>query len=125
MKLYLFRGLPGDGKSTKAKKTGYIHVEADQFFMINGKYCYNQKFIKDAHAWCQAMVKYHLYQGNDIAVSNTFITNWEMKPYFKMAKLFGANISVFEATGNFGSIHNVPESVIQQMKEKWEELILN
>jgi len=124
MNLDLFRGLPGKGKSTEAEKTGYIHIEADQFFMVDGEYCYNPKLIKDAHQWCQSLVKYHLYQGNDVAVSNTFVTNWEMKPYFDMAKLFGANISVTEVNGNFSSIHDVPEFAIKRMKEKWEELRL-
>lgn len=46
------RGLPGSGKSTKAKKIagneGVIY-STDDFFMINGKYTYDPKLIGENH----------------------------------------------------------------------------
>ena len=36
--LYLLRGLPGSGKSTLARHIGDAFVEADMFFLKNGKY---------------------------------------------------------------------------------------
>ncbi|MGA1048575.1 MAG: ATP-binding protein, partial [Minisyncoccia bacterium] len=36
-KLFLVRGLPGSGKSTLAKALGGINIEADQYFMVDGK----------------------------------------------------------------------------------------
>jgi adenylate kinase family enzyme len=46
------RGLPGSGKSTKARKiAGEVGViySTDDFFMIDGKYIYNPKLIGDYH----------------------------------------------------------------------------
>jgi adenylate kinase family enzyme len=46
------RGVPGSGKSTKAKKlagsNGVIY-STDDFFMKNGEYVYDVKFIGDYH----------------------------------------------------------------------------
>jgi adenylate kinase family enzyme len=50
--LVLMRGLPGSGKSTKARKiAGEVGViySTDDFFMIDGKYIYNPKLIGDYH----------------------------------------------------------------------------
>lgn len=50
--LVLMRGLPGSGKSTKAKKiAGNVGVvySTDDFFMVNGKYMYDSKLIGDNH----------------------------------------------------------------------------
>jgi adenylate kinase family enzyme len=42
------RGLPGSGKSTKAKKIAGEHgviYSTDDFFMVNGQYVYDVKMI--------------------------------------------------------------------------------
>ena len=42
------RGLPGSGKSTKAKKIAGEHgviYSTDDFFMVNGVYVYDAKMI--------------------------------------------------------------------------------
>ena len=44
--LYIVRGVPGSGKSTFAKSIGGIHIEADQFFMENGKYNFDEHLAK-------------------------------------------------------------------------------
>lgn len=39
--IVLVRGLPGSGKSTLAKgMAGYVHVEADMYFEVDGLYRY-------------------------------------------------------------------------------------
>lgn len=50
--LILLRGLPGSGKSTKAKKlagsTGLVY-STDDFFMVKGEYVYDPKLIGVNH----------------------------------------------------------------------------
>ena len=79
MKLVLIRGLPGSGKSTKAKKLAPNEniFEADQFFIDKktGEYKFKPEFIHLAHQQCQnktiaAMEK----EISPIVVSNTFTT---------------------------------------------------
>lgn len=46
------RGVPGSGKSTKAKKlagSSGLVFSTDDFFMVKGEYVYNQKMIGEYH----------------------------------------------------------------------------
>jgi len=59
--LILLRGLPGSGKSTLAKSLDGIHIEADQFFMIDGEYRFDASKLKDAHNYCFTRTKSYMY----------------------------------------------------------------
>jgi adenylylsulfate kinase-like enzyme len=51
--LVLIRGLPGTGKSTRAKKMrDHLHLEADMFLMVDGVYVYDQSKVRAAHEQC-------------------------------------------------------------------------
>ena len=123
-KLTLIRGLPGSGKSTMARKialeTGALHVEADMWFNYSEKW--RNESVKMAHAICQEQAHKSLYYGRDVVVSNTFTQQWEMQPYLDMARQYGAQVEIITATGDYGSIHNVPAEAIQAMRERWEEV---
>ncbi len=58
----------------------------------------------------------------EIAVSNTFTRQWEIDPYIELAKEYGYKVEIVRMTGNYGSIHNVPESVIQSMQDRFENV---
>lgn len=116
--IVLIRGVPGSGKTTKAKTEYPDHelIEADQFFMRGGQYCYDRRRIKDAHEWCQNTAKWWLKRGHDVVVANTFTRVWEMQPYFDM----GYPVRVVEATGNYDNVHGVPTEIVEQMRERYE-----
>ena len=118
----LIRGLPGVGKTTTALKMNAKHVEADMFFDKNGKYCFEGRKIKDAHIWCQSQAKYHLNQGEDVVVSNTFVKIDELKPYIDASKVYGASLQIIEFKKNYKNTHNVPDSTIAMMRRNWEKL---
>lgn len=134
--LILIRGLPGSGKSTFAReyfpneicfeKLGmnpkYIHLEADMYFTDNeGNYNFNRSLLRNAHSWCQETAKIMMNQGLNVIVSNTFTTLKEMQFYLDHAKLLGIEVWVYHMTGNYGSIHNVPEETIEQMRNRFED----
>ncbi len=121
--LVLVRGLPGSGKSTFAKQNypSYNHYEADMYFVKDGVYTYNPEKIRDAHEWCQAKTLISLRRDESVVVSNTFTRLWEMTPYLMMIDKFGDNCEVFTMRGNYQNIHGVPDSVLEQMKARWEE----
>ena len=123
-KLTLIRGLPGSGKSTMARKiaadTGALHIEADMW--VDYSQPYTPEAAKRAHAICQAQARHALVYGGSVVVSNTFTQQWEMQPYLDMARKHGVQVEIITATGDYGSIHNVPAEAIQAMRERWEEV---
>ncbi len=121
--LILLRGLPGSGKSSLAKSFGGMHIEADMFFMKDGKYKFDPTMLKHAHNWCHDVVENWMDEGEElIVVSNTFTTEWEMDYYFTMAKLKGYIVHSVIVENRHGSknIHNVPEEKLEQMKNRFE-----
>ncbi len=129
--LTIIRGLPGSGKSTRAKELmqekrnngrKVSNLESDMFFMFNNKYIFNKNHLNYSHLWCLSNAAYYLNQGYDVIVSNTFVTKDEIFPYNKMAAAIDINdISIITCFGKFRNIHNVPIKVIEHMKEKWED----
>jgi predicted kinase len=121
--IYLVRGIPGSGKSTLAKTLGGQHYEADMFFINeNGEYNFDFTKIKNAHQWCQGMVKIDMrLEYPKIVVSNTSTQEWEMEPYFNLAKEFGYSVFsvIVENVHGGKNIHNVPDDRIKQMKERF------
>lgn len=121
--LYLIRGVPGSGKSTKAKRMlqpGWRHFEADQYFMRTGKYRYDQSKSGEAHRWCQGQTFHALRRGETVIVSNTFVTVGRLQVYIDMANQLGVPYTVYTCQGDFGSIHDVPEDVMMAMRDAWE-----
>lgn len=121
-KLYLIRGIPGCGKSTLAKqikKIDTIHLEADQYFVVNGEYNFDGMKIGAAHEWCQRETDSGLFYKQDVIVSNTFTTIKELKPYFLIAKKYGIVPTVITCQTVFGNVHGVPEEVLENMKKRF------
>lgn len=124
--LILVRGIPGSGKSTKAKQLveeglADVHFEADMFFEVDGDYVFDPSKVKDAHVWCQKETDAALAAGKNVVVSNTFVRKWETAAYFDMAAKHAVDVEVIVATGNYQNVHSVPQEVLLRMKENWEE----
>lgn len=128
--LYLLRGLPGSGKSTLARFVGDAFVEADMFFLKNGKYEFDGSKIRDAHSWCQSTVREWMQMNADtygleyseIAVSNTFTQEWEMEAYYNLAKEFNYRVfsMIVENRHDGVNSHGVPEDKLEAMKSRFE-----
>lgn len=117
--LVLIRGLPGSGKSFKAKNMdGYVHLEADMYMEINGQYVYDWSKVSAAHDWCVASARQSLEQGEKVVVANTFTRIWELQRYVDL----GFPVRIIEMTGLWPNIHGVPEEKIELMAANWEEL---
>ena len=129
--LYLVRGVPwpGSGKTTFAKTLGSIIIEADQYFVDDkGNYKFDGSKIKLAHEYCRAQTEAWMQTKGDqvntdkIAVSNTFTQEWEMEPYFEMAKKHGYKVFSIVVENRHGGInvHEVPEEKLEQMRNRFE-----
>jgi len=122
--LYIVRGLPGSGKSTLAKQLTSNVFEADHYFYDNeGNYKFIPSEIKDAHKECQDNVRIAMESSiPKIAVSNTSTQEWEMEPYFELAKKYGYKVFTIIVENRHGgtNVHNVSEDKIEQMKKRFE-----
>jgi len=130
--LFLVRGLPGSGKTSFATHiwNEYAICEADQYFYDKeGNYNFDPSKIKDAHAWCKNKVETMMgdHQLNEqyypeIAVSNTFTQEWEMKDYFDLADKYGYKVVSLIVENRHGgkNVHGVPEDKLEIMKNRFE-----
>jgi len=126
--LYLIRGLPGSGKTSLAKSLNVdVHFEADMYFTnIEGEYKFDSSKIKNAHNWCKNMVEQNmLHQTRTIAISNTFTQEWEMQPYYDLAKKYGYQIFslICENRHEGVNIHDVPDEALKRMKNRFEVIL--
>jgi hypothetical protein len=97
---------------------GFEHYEADQFFEVKGVYEYDASRIRDAHTWCQRVVRLALANGKRVVVSNTFTMLREIEPYLAMTQ----NVRVVEAAGKWDNHHGVPVEMMERMAQRWEKL---
>ncbi len=119
--LTLIRGLPGSGKSTLARSMGIPHYEADMYFIDNqGCYHFHPDKLEQAHHWCRQQTQQSLARGESVVVANTFARRWEIAPYAKLAKRFGAQLDVIECHEQYPNIHGVSDKTIQSMKKRWQ-----
>ena len=122
--LYIVRGVPGSGKTTLAKQLTANVFEADHYFYDNdGNYNFIPSEIKEAHKECQQFVGFAMESGiQKIAVSNTFTQEWEMEPYFELAKKHGFKVFTIIVENRHGGVneHGVPEDKIEQMKNRFQ-----
>ena len=120
--LFLIRGCPGSGKSTLAKSIGGIHIEADMYFMKDGEYQFDVTRLRDAHDWCQEEVEFLMKYEHKVVVSNTFTQEWEMLPYYDLAKKYGYRVHSLIVENRHGGVneHGVPEDKLKLMKKRFE-----
>ena len=123
--LYIIRGLPGSGKSTKAREMAatlkIAHFEADMYFERTGKYEFDITELSDAHSWCTSQVRHKLIEeGKDVVVSNTFTKFWEMENLLQFAHFHKAKVKVIHCTSSFGSIHFPPEATLEKMRKRFQ-----
>ena len=126
--LYLIRGLPGSGKSTLArrlaKEKNINHFENDKFMTgDDGTYRFTLEGYSIAKDLCFEKVIDFLARGEDVVVSNCFITKWSVLDYVKEA-LFIPDMKIFvvECNGEYQNVHNVPENTLISMKKNYRSL---
>jgi predicted kinase len=129
--LYIMRGLPGSGKSTKARALvqGGLVASTDDYFMEGDEYVFDVEKLTEAHDWNLRRVAEAMRLGvGKIACDNTNIEVEHIDPYLKLADRFGYEAGLVEVITSLSdeelaarTIHAVPVEVIASMRKRWEE----
>jgi predicted kinase len=136
-KLYIMRGLPGSGKSTKAKELagnlGQI-FSTDEYFMQDGKYQFDASRLPEYHRRNLDDSTMAMRRGAGVVViDNTNIEPWHFEKYLESGRLYGYQVEFveFDPT-NYSdakikelasrNTHQVPESAIRSMRDKWVKI---
>lgn len=122
--LIIIRGLPGSGKSTRAKQQypDYLHYEPDHLFCdTRGRYRFDAQLFEDACQWVEKMTDFALARQENVVVSDVFLRLSELEPYEKLAAAHGANFKVVTCKEQYGNTHRVPVTIIARMKALFEQ----
>ncbi len=118
--LVIIRGLPGSGKSTLAKEIAqrcdFVHFESDMFFQNDDCYVFEKNKLTRAQRWCFKEVSEALLLGKKVVVSNVFTQLMHMEKYMALTDAF----VVIECNGDYGSVHEVPDAVVRNMRASWQ-----
>lgn len=107
---HIMRGIPGSGKSTRAKELAppAFICSADDYFMKDGVYTFVQheigkahqaclkKFVDAIHANHKAIMDGDFWADFDIVVDNTNLRRWEYETYEKIAHIAGMVVEFHE-----------------------------
>ena len=100
----IMRGIPGSGKSTKAKELAKKYdatiCSADDFFESTGKYVFDVKKIGEAHKECFAKFSKAIKQGKNVIVDNTNLKPFEVEKYLDALENTDYKVCIFEVTYN-------------------------
>lgn len=129
--LYIFRGVPGSGKTTVAEHMAeHLHFGdsiiccADDYHMVNGEYKWKIENQGYAHKSCQTKCE-TLMKDNvpTIILANTNTTAKEMKPYETIAETYGYTVFYLVVENRHGGkdTHNVPEASLEAMSVRLKD----
>lgn len=131
----IMRGLPGSGKSTKAKllagDKGKV-FSADDYHMKNGNYDWKPENVGKAHSWNQKQALDAFETDVPIIIiDNTNTTLREMRaylPHIEQAMLRGYQVSIEEPDTEWAfnveecfnkGTHNVPKDTLEKMNNRY------
>ena len=133
LSLIILRGLPGSGKSTLAdllsERGKYPVYSIDDFFTdeVSGEYhfVFSQNHLAYKHCE-ERTAKAMLEKMDKIILHNTFTLEWEMKPYFEMAKLYGYRVFVLTVENRHGGLncHGINREQLEKMAANYKVVLL-
>ncbi|TAH41109.1 MAG: ATP-binding protein [Bacteroidetes bacterium] len=130
--LILIRGLPGSGKTSLARllseNAKYPVFSIDDYFtdVESGSYCFDHKANHLAYAACERNTELSMQEKVEkVLVDNTFTLEWEMSPYFLLAKEYGYRVFVITVENRHGSenIHGISKEQIEKMASKYKVIL--
>jgi hypothetical protein len=108
-----------------------VVLSADDYFnqpsASGWRYEFNPANIRDAHQQCIRNAESAIRLGiAKIGVANTFTREWELAPYYILAKCYGCRIHslIVENRHDGHNTHGVPDEVLGAMATRFETQLL-
>ena len=125
--IFVYRGLPGSGKSTAAKQLaaaiGGLHIESDDYLCNeDGVYEWTQERRDAAIARVQNEAREALTSGKPLVLAQVFPTHASMQWVRELASELRAPLFIATLRGSYGSIHNVPDDAMASMAARFEAI---
>ncbi len=134
-RVFVMQGVPGSGKSTRAKKIAdaveacdktVVIVSADDFFVRlgGGTYAFDPSKISEAHKHCFRVFLRALAEDKDLViVDNTNTSAIEIAPYMLAASSLGYDASIVRMRcapddAHARNTHGVPEAKVWDMNRQ-------
>lgn len=127
--MFIMRGLPGSGKSTRAKELAKqynaIICSTDDFFMDGGVYKFDGSKLAENHLKNLEKAELCIAEGLNVIIDNTNIFHRHMIPYAQAAQDAGFQVEYVVVECDVETCiarctHNVPSDVIRKMAAAWE-----
>ncbi len=131
--LVMVRGLPGSGKSTLCRLLSeegkYPVFSFDDYFTdaTTGEYDFRHEDNHIAYKHCAERVEEAMQKSVvRIFLDNCFTLEWEMEPYFKLAKQFGYRMMAVTVENRHGGInnHGISNEQVQKMAAKYKVVLV-
>ena len=132
-KLIIMRGLPGSGKSDKAKmlvENGIIH-STDDYFVKDAEYKFDENRLETFHYLNLMSSIESMKKGTSpIIIDNTNLIAFYCESYVENGKMYGYDIVVIEPDTPWAfdveelvkrNVHNTPRDVIIDMLDMYED----
>lgn len=132
-KVIIMRGLPGSGKSFLSSHCSEKDVcvcSADDYFVKDGKYEFNQDSLSLAHTHCHEKFLQALEEEREVVViDNTHSMKWEYESYVHICELLGVEYHVLELphpnqhvinTYCSRNQHSIDMAAIKTYTDRWE-----
>ena len=136
------RGIPASGKSSFAKeivstfeknKLDAISCSTDDYFMVDGKYCFDAEKLGEYHHRNQEKFELSLKENFHLVIcDNTNLEPWEAKYYYQLAKKYDYSVILInfeprDIEEHFRTQsededyqHNIPLDKLIEMKSSYE-----
>lgn len=131
----IMKAISGSGKSTIAQKIAasydrFIICSTDNYFMKDGKYCFDPKMLGQYHSNTLNDVKKYMEKEFDcVILDNTNLKADHIKPYIKLAKEYGYSVTLIEVdcgleeakkrNATRSADRKIPETVLESQQQSF------
>lgn len=127
--LYIFRGWPGSGKSTKAKeyqqKGKFEHYFENDMYLTTeqGEYVWSEERLKEAIQWTTSKVMTELQQQKSVGLCAVFAHRAPVVEWLKVCKENGWWLEVIDCVGEYQNTHDVAPEKVARFKKDFQPWI--